>query len=149
MSRARPHTPPPFPPFPRAPPPVLSFQPPFPHIPPFPPLPPQVHLLVDADCRSPGDALRFVYGRDCVKGDCVIVPGDVVANVNLAPALAAHRRRHAADKNAILTLASGKGGDGGEAMAKRVAMWGLEGTGALGGRAARVRGRAEELPQRL
>jgi hypothetical protein len=30
----------------------------------------------------------------------------VVANVNLAPALAAHRRRHAADKNAILTLVS-------------------------------------------
>lgn len=32
--------------------------------------------------------------------------GDVVSNMALAPALEAHRRRRAADKNAIMTMVS-------------------------------------------
>ena len=40
------------------------------------------------------------------SNDFVLVGGDVVSNVDLAPAVAAHRARREKDKNAIMTLVS-------------------------------------------
>lgn len=50
------------------------------------------------DCTSAGDALRVVDQRNCVRGDFVLVSGDVVSNMRLDSALAAHRARRKEDK---------------------------------------------------
>jgi translation initiation factor eIF-2B subunit epsilon len=48
--------------------------------------------------------MRDLDKRAVLKGDFVVVYGDVVANIPLAPALAAHKARRATDKNAIMTM---------------------------------------------
>lgn len=51
-----------------------------------------------------GEALRALDQKDIIKGDFILVSGDTVANVDLGPALAAHRARREKDKNAIMTM---------------------------------------------
>lgn len=63
-----------------------------------------IHPVVSTNCLSMGDALRLLDHKDCVKTDFVLVSGDVITNMNLAPALDAHLGRRAADKSAIMTL---------------------------------------------
>lgn len=63
-----------------------------------------VHVLVSQDCKSPGDALRVVDQRNVVRSDFVLVSGDVVSNMALAPALAAHRARRKTDKQVLMTM---------------------------------------------
>lgn len=53
---------------------------------------------------SIGDCMRDLDSRDVVTGDFLVVSGDVVANLNLEPALSRHRLRREADKNAIMTV---------------------------------------------
>ena len=65
---------------------------------------PRVTTIVARNCLSAGEALRALDQRDLIKGDFILVSGDTVANVDLAPALAAHRARREKDKNAIMTL---------------------------------------------
>ncbi|MDI1485110.1 MAG: translation initiation factor eIF-2B epsilon subunit, GEF [Ramalina farinacea] len=48
--------------------------------------------------------MRDLDSRDVVTGDFLVVSGDVVANLNLEPALSRHRLRREADKNAIMTV---------------------------------------------
>lgn len=74
--------------------------------PPKPP-PPQV---VARNCLSAGEALRALDQKDIIKGDFLLVSGDTVANVDLGPALAAHRARRERDKNAIMTMVCVWGG---------------------------------------
>eukprot|EP00965_Chrysotila_dentata_P235448 6200761-Pleurochrysis_carterae.AAC.2 len=63
-----------------------------------------LHILVArAPCFSAGDALREVEAAGVIKSDFVLVPGDVVANLQLAPLLAAHKARREADREAVLT----------------------------------------------
>lgn len=50
--------------------------------------------------------MRIIDQKDVIKSDFVLVSGDTVSNMDLAPALAAHRQRRAADKNAIMTMVS-------------------------------------------
>lgn len=64
----------------------------------------KVHAIVSTNCISVGEALRLLDQRDLVKGDFVLVSGDVVSNMDLRPALEVHRSRRAADKNAIMTM---------------------------------------------
>ncbi|KAI9801632.1 MAG: hypothetical protein M1833_002314 [Piccolia ochrophora] len=54
--------------------------------------------------RSVGDAMRDLDQRHVITGDFVVVSGDVVTNFPLEGALAEHRARRAADKNAIMTM---------------------------------------------
>jgi translation initiation factor eIF-2B subunit epsilon len=56
-----------------------------------------------------GDALRHIDQKDVIKSDFILVYGDVVSNMDLGPALAAHRARRDKDKNAIMTMV-GRGG---------------------------------------
>ena len=55
-------------------------------------------------CYSAGDALREVEALGVIKSDFVLVPGDVVANMQLAPVIAAHKtRRETQDRDTVLT----------------------------------------------
>jgi translation initiation factor eIF-2B subunit epsilon len=60
--------------------------------------------ILQSTAKSVGDAMRDLDKRALLKGDFVVVYGDVVANIPLAPALAAHKTRRASDKNAIMTM---------------------------------------------
>ena len=59
---------------------------------------------------SIGDCMRDLDSRDVVTGDFLVVSGDVVANLNLEPALSRHRLRREADKNAIMTVVLSEAG---------------------------------------
>jgi len=64
----------------------------------------RVSTLVSTNCLSAGEALRLIDQKDIIKNDFILVSGDTVSNMNLAPVLEAHRARRAADKNAIMTM---------------------------------------------
>ena len=48
--------------------------------------------------------MRNLDKRALMTGDFLLVSGDVVSNISLAPALARHRARREKDKNAIMTM---------------------------------------------
>lgn len=60
--------------------------------------------LLRSAAKSAGDVMRDLDNRDLIMGDFLLVSGDVVSNVALAPALARHRARREKDKNAIMTM---------------------------------------------
>ena len=60
--------------------------------------------LVHSPSRSIGDAMRDLDQKQLIKGDFICVYGDVVANIPLDAALAAHRARREKDKKAIMTM---------------------------------------------
>ncbi|KAJ4303643.1 translation initiation factor eIF-2B epsilon subunit, GEF [Kalmusia sp. IMI 367209] len=60
--------------------------------------------LIQSTSHSIGDAMRDLDTRGLLVGDFLMVYGDVVSNLPLESALAAHRARRAKDKNAIMTM---------------------------------------------
>jgi translation initiation factor eIF-2B subunit epsilon len=60
--------------------------------------------LIQSTSHSIGDAMRDLDSRSLLTGDFLLVYGDVVSNLPLESALAAHRARRAKDKNAIMTM---------------------------------------------
>ncbi|KAF1848593.1 translation initiation factor eIF-2B subunit epsilon [Cucurbitaria berberidis CBS 394.84] len=60
--------------------------------------------LIQSTSHSIGDAMRDLDSRSLLTGDFLMVYGDVVSNLPLESALAAHRERRAKDKNAIMTM---------------------------------------------
>lgn len=64
----------------------------------------KVKLIQSTNSYSIGDAMRDLDARTVLTGDFIIVYGDVVSNLPLESALAAHRARRAKDKNAIMTM---------------------------------------------
>lgn len=68
--------------------------------------------IVKTTARSVGDALRDLDARDLITGDFLLVHGDLVSNLPIDAALAAHRARRIADKNAIMTMILRAGGLG-------------------------------------
>ncbi|KAF2640224.1 heat shock transcription factor 2 [Massarina eburnea CBS 473.64] len=60
--------------------------------------------LIQSTSNSIGDAMRDLDTRGLMVGDFLLVYGDVVSNLPLESALAAHRARRAKDKNAIMTM---------------------------------------------
>ena len=63
-----------------------------------------VQVIVSEDCYSMGNALREIDAKNLIRGDFILVQGDLVANVDLQPALAAHRGRRSTDKNSVMTV---------------------------------------------
>lgn len=61
-------------------------------------------VLAPPECASVGDALREIDSRSLLRGDFVLVAGDVVSNMNLEKALTKHRERRQKDKNSIMTM---------------------------------------------
>lgn len=55
-------------------------------------------------CKTAGEALREIDLKDIIKGDFVLVSGDVVSNMDLGAALEAHKARRDRDKNALMTM---------------------------------------------
>jgi NDP-sugar pyrophosphorylase family protein len=60
--------------------------------------------LIQSTSNSIGDAMRDLDSRSLLVGDFLLVYGDMVSNLPLESALAAHRARRAKDKNAIMTM---------------------------------------------
>ncbi|KAI9787601.1 MAG: hypothetical protein M1839_000132 [Geoglossum umbratile] len=60
-------------------------------------------IIKSASC-SVGDAMRDLDSRHLITGDFIVVSADVVSNLPLEGALAKHRARREADKNAIMTM---------------------------------------------
>ncbi|TFB07622.1 putative translation initiation factor eIF-2B subunit epsilon [Trichoderma ghanense] len=63
-----------------------------------------------ADARSVGDVLRDMDKRSLVDGDFLLVHGDMVSNLILDSALAAHRKRREASAANIMTMILHSGG---------------------------------------
>ena len=63
-----------------------------------------IQVITSPECTSIGDALRDIDTKAIIQGDFILVSGDVVSNMNLSRALAAHRERRKADKNMIMTM---------------------------------------------
>ncbi|KAL8853291.1 MAG: hypothetical protein Q9221_001903 [Calogaya cf. arnoldii] len=61
-------------------------------------------VLFKSDATSAGDAMRDLDNRDLIKGDFLLVSGDVVSNMAIEPALTRHRARRDRDKNSIMTM---------------------------------------------
>ncbi|OTA55145.1 nucleotide-diphospho-sugar transferase [Hypoxylon sp. EC38] len=66
-----------------------------------------------ADARSIGDFLRDLDKRNIIGGDFVLVHGDLVANISLEEALAAHRARREANRDSCMTMVLREAGEGG------------------------------------
>ncbi|KAL7619583.1 translation initiation factor eIF-2B epsilon subunit, GEF [Parahypoxylon ruwenzoriense] len=65
-----------------------------------------------ADARSIGDFLRDLDKRNIIGGDFVLVHGDLVANISLDGALAAHKARREANRDSCMTMVLRDGGEG-------------------------------------
>ncbi|KAH8687464.1 nucleotide-diphospho-sugar transferase [Tricladium varicosporioides] len=68
--------------------------------------------IVKTTARSVGDAMRDLDARALITGDFLLVHGDLVSNLPIDAALAVHRARRLADKNAIMTMILRTGGLG-------------------------------------
>lgn len=63
-----------------------------------------------SDATSVGDVLRDMDKRSLVDGDFILVHGDLVSNIMLDGALAAHRKRREASGDNIMTMVLRSGG---------------------------------------
>ncbi|PKI44626.1 hypothetical protein CRG98_034981 [Punica granatum] len=53
---------------------------------------------------SAGDALRFIYERNVIHGDFILISGDTVSNMSLTRVLQEHKERRKKDSNAVMTM---------------------------------------------
>ncbi|KAI1102156.1 nucleotide-diphospho-sugar transferase [Jackrogersella minutella] len=65
-----------------------------------------------ADARSIGDFLRDLDKRNIIGGDFILVHGDLVSNIPLEGALAAHRARREANRDSCMTMVLREAGEG-------------------------------------
>ncbi|KAJ7530687.1 hypothetical protein O6H91_14G015100 [Diphasiastrum complanatum] len=63
-----------------------------------------ITIIESHDCLSIGDALRFIDQRNVVRGDFVLVSGDVVSNMPLTEVLRQHKERRKKDKLSVMTM---------------------------------------------
>jgi len=65
----------------------------------------QVTVVKDNSLTNAGDALRELDKRNLVQSDpFILMHGDTVTNVDIKPALMAHKLRHKKDSSAMMTL---------------------------------------------
>ncbi|KAJ1973973.1 translation initiation factor eIF-2B epsilon subunit, GEF, partial [Dimargaris verticillata] len=64
----------------------------------------EVHTIFSQEALSVGDVLRELDTKSLVRTDFILIQGDVVANMDLAKALEAHKDRKTEDKNSIMTM---------------------------------------------
>lgn len=63
-----------------------------------------VDLIRVSDASSVGDFLRDLDSKGLVSGDFILVHGDCVANIQLDEALAKHKARREANRDAVMTV---------------------------------------------
>ncbi|KAI1331534.1 eIF4-gamma/eIF5/eIF2-epsilon [Xylariaceae sp. FL0255] len=73
-----------------------------------------------ADARSVGDFLRDLDKRNIIGGDFILVHGDLVANLPLEDALAAHKARREANRDSCMTMVLREVGEEHPTLAKAV-----------------------------
>jgi len=64
----------------------------------------EVCTIVSDSCLSLGDALRDLEAKSIIRSDFLLVHGDLVANLKLAPIFEEHKRRRAAVKGTAMTM---------------------------------------------
>ncbi|KAH8887075.1 nucleotide-diphospho-sugar transferase [Thozetella sp. PMI_491] len=69
-----------------------------------------IEFIRMAESNSIGDFLRDLDKRGYIEGDFILVHGDVVANIPLDAALARHRARREANRDACMTMLLRAGG---------------------------------------
>lgn len=69
-----------------------------------------VQFVKVSNAASVGDVLRDMDKRSLVNGDFLIVQGDLISNIMIDGALAAHRERRQANKDNIMTMVLRSGG---------------------------------------
>ncbi|OUM69469.1 hypothetical protein PIROE2DRAFT_35550, partial [Piromyces sp. E2] len=67
-------------------------------------LPPKIHTIAMQECYSVGDAIRELDAKQLLRGDFILVSGDVISNVSLDTILEEHKKRRETDKNCIMTM---------------------------------------------
>ena len=50
-----------------------------------------VTIVVSEGCRSLGDAMRDLDAKSLIRGDFILLTGDVIGNIKLLPALEKHK----------------------------------------------------------
>ena len=70
-----------------------------------------IEFIRVSDAHSVGDFLRDLDKRGLISSDFVLVHGDLVANVSIDAALAKHRARRQANREAIMTVVLRSAGD--------------------------------------
>ena len=68
-------------------------------------------VIIRSNARSVGDAMRDLDQKQLITGDFICIYGDVVANIPMGTALAAHRARREKNKKAIMTMVLREAGD--------------------------------------
>ncbi|KAG8222691.1 hypothetical protein J437_LFUL015888 [Ladona fulva] len=63
-----------------------------------------VNIIVSEDCSSLGDAMRDIDAKGIIRGDFVLLHGDLVSNAQLLPILEWHKKIQKQDKGAVMTL---------------------------------------------
>lgn len=71
-----------------------------------------IEFIRVSDAHSVGDFLRDLDKRSLISSDFILVHGDLVANVSIDAALAKHRARREANREAIMTVVLRSAGDG-------------------------------------
>ncbi|KAI1162743.1 eIF4-gamma/eIF5/eIF2-epsilon [Nemania serpens] len=64
-----------------------------------------------ADARSVGDFLRDLDKRNIISGDFLLVHGDLISNMSLQGALAAHKARREANRDSCMTMVLREAGE--------------------------------------
>lgn len=67
--------------------------------------------VIRSVAKSVGDAMRDLDHKELITGDFICVYGDVVANISMEGAIAAHRARREKDKKNIMTMVLREAGD--------------------------------------
>ncbi|KAI1171622.1 eIF4-gamma/eIF5/eIF2-epsilon [Nemania sp. FL0916] len=70
-----------------------------------------VEFIRVADAHSVGDFLRDLDKRNIISGDFLLVHGDLVSNLQLDRALAAHKARREANRDSCMTMVLREAGD--------------------------------------
>ncbi|XP_023342340.1 translation initiation factor eIF-2B subunit epsilon [Eurytemora carolleeae] len=71
-----------------------------------------VTCITNEECRSFGDGMRDLYEKGVLRNDFILVSGDLISNLNLAPYLNAHKENLAKDKHSIMSSIYIKGDQG-------------------------------------
>lgn len=61
-------------------------------------------MILPPSVRSFGDAIRQVDAQSIIKGDFVLVSGDMVCNVRIDDIVKVHKERRKVDKEVIMTM---------------------------------------------
>ncbi|KAI1811614.1 eIF4-gamma/eIF5/eIF2-epsilon [Poronia punctata] len=71
-----------------------------------------IEFIRVADARSVGDFLRDLDKRNIIGSDFLLVHGDLVSNLSLEGALAAHKARREANRDSCMTMVLREAGEG-------------------------------------